>query len=53
MDRLFLYLQMILKLFSSCHINCIASRELADKRFAQRTLKVSQLVERLYFITKA
>lgn len=41
------------KLFSACQINCIASRELADKRFAQRTLKVSQLIERLYFITKA
>lgn len=40
------------KLFVGCKINCIASRELADKRFAQRTFKVSRLVERLYFITK-
>jgi thiopurine S-methyltransferase len=39
-------------LFNNCQIDCIASRELADKRFAQRTFQVSHLVERLYFITQ-
>jgi len=35
-----------------CQIDCIASRELKDKRFGQRTFDVSHLVERLYIITK-
>ena len=40
------------KLFAGYQINYIAANELKDKRFAQRTLKVSKLVERLYFIKK-
>jgi len=40
------------KLFSNCQIEYIAENELKDKRFAQRTFKVSKLVERLYFIKK-
>ena len=35
-----------------CQIECIASRELVDKRFGQRNFDVSYLVERLYLITK-
>ena len=35
-----------------CQIECIASRELKDKRFGQRNFDVSHLVERLYIITK-
>lgn len=35
-----------------CQIECIASRELADKRFGQRNFDVSHLVERLYIISK-
>jgi len=34
-----------------CEIKCIASRDLADKRFAQRHFEVSHLVERLYMVT--
>jgi len=40
------------KLFNNCQVECIAENELKDKRFAQRTFKVSKLVERLYFIKK-
>ena len=40
------------KLFTNCKIECIATRELPDKRFAQRTFNVSSLVERGYLITK-
>ncbi len=36
-----------------CQIECIASRELKDKRFGQRNFDVSHLVERLYIITKS
>jgi len=40
------------KLFSGYQITCITQNELKDKKFAQRTFKVSKLVERLYFIKK-
>jgi len=39
-------------LFNHCHVECIAEHELEDKKFAQRTFKVSKLVERLYLIKK-
>jgi len=42
----------ITELFSDFEVSCIAEHELADKKFAQRTFNVSQLVERLYLIKK-
>jgi thiopurine S-methyltransferase len=34
------------------NIQCLATRPLPDKKFAQRTFKVSHLVERLYLISR-
>jgi thiopurine S-methyltransferase len=44
--------RLFLSVNKRCQIECIASRSLADKRFAQRHLQVSHLIERLYIITK-
>jgi thiopurine S-methyltransferase len=43
--------QLFLSANKHCQIECIASRDLVDKRFAQRNFDVSHLVERLYIIT--
>lgn len=48
--------QSISELFLSadkgCHVECITSREITDKRFGQRVFDVSHLKECLYIITK-
>lgn len=44
--------QDIRQLFSGLTVECIASRNLEDKQFAQRVFDVSYLTERLYQITK-
>jgi|TARA_B110000090_G_scaffold134882_1_gene148459 thiopurine S-methyltransferase len=43
--------QLFLSANKHCKIECIASRELENKRFAQRNFEVSHLLERLYIIT--
>jgi thiopurine S-methyltransferase len=40
------------RLFSGFTIECLATNELKDKQFAQRSLEVDYLTEKLYIITK-